>query len=36
MHKIRLRYALNYYKQPYVNLKGLSRDEAHGSTHDLN
>jgi hypothetical protein len=27
MPKIWLHYALNYYKQLYVNLKGLTRDE---------
>jgi hypothetical protein len=36
MHKLKLHYALNYYKQIYVNLKGLSRDEVHDSTRDLN
>jgi hypothetical protein len=36
MHKIKLRYALNYYKQLKVNLKGLSRGEAHDGTRELN
>jgi hypothetical protein len=36
MHKIKLRYMLNYYKQLKVNLKGLSRDKAHNNTRDLN
>jgi hypothetical protein len=35
-HKIKLHYALYYYKHLYVNLKGLSRDEGHDSTRDLN
>jgi hypothetical protein len=35
MHKIKLSYALNYYKQIKVNLKGLSRGEAHDA-HELN
>jgi hypothetical protein len=26
----------NYYKQFKVNLKGLSRDESHDSTYELN
>jgi hypothetical protein len=36
MHKIKLRYAFNYYKQFKINLKGLSRDETHDGTHELN
>jgi hypothetical protein len=36
MHNIKLRYALNYYKQLKVNLKGLSRGEAHDGTCELN
>jgi hypothetical protein len=36
MHKIKLRYVLNYYKQRKKNLKGLSRGEAHDSTRELN
>jgi hypothetical protein len=36
MHKIKLRYAFNYYKQFKVNLKGLSRGETHDGTHELN
>jgi hypothetical protein len=36
MHKIKLRYALNYYKQLKVNLKELSCGEAHDGTRDLN
>jgi hypothetical protein len=36
MYKIRLHYALNYNKQIYVKLKGLSSDEVYDSTRDLN
>jgi hypothetical protein len=36
MHKIKLRYAFNYYKQFKVNLKGLSRGETHDGTRELN
>jgi hypothetical protein len=36
MHKIKLRYAFNYYKQFEVNLKGSSRGETLDSTHELN
>jgi hypothetical protein len=36
MHKPKLRYTLNYYKQLIVNLKGLSRDEIRNTTHNLN
>jgi hypothetical protein len=36
MQKIRLRYTFSYYKQFKVNLKGLSRDETHDGTHELN
>jgi hypothetical protein len=36
MHKIKLRYALNYYKQFKVNLKGLSRGETHDNTREVN
>jgi hypothetical protein len=36
MHKIKLRYAFNYYKQFKVNLKGLSCDETHDDTRELN
>jgi hypothetical protein len=36
MHRIKLRYAFNYYKQFKVNLKGLSRGETHDGTHELN
>jgi hypothetical protein len=36
MHKIKLRYAFNYYKQSKVNSKGLSRGETHDSTRELN
>jgi hypothetical protein len=36
MHKIKLRYTLNYYKQLKINLKGLSCGEAHDDTHELN
>jgi hypothetical protein len=36
MYKIKLRYVLNYYKQLKVNLKRLSRSEAHDGTRELN
>jgi hypothetical protein len=36
MHKIKLRYTFNYYKQFKVNLKGLSRGETHDGTRGLN
>ena len=36
MHKIKLRYAFNYYKQFKVNLKGLSHSEMHDGTRELN
>jgi hypothetical protein len=36
MHKIKLRYALNSYKQLKVNLKGLSCGESHDGTRELN
>jgi hypothetical protein len=36
MHKIKLRYAFNYYKQFKVNLRGLSRGETHDGTRKLN
>jgi hypothetical protein len=36
MHKIKLRYAFNYYKQFKVNLKGLTHDETHDITRELN
>jgi hypothetical protein len=36
MHKIKLRYTFNYYKQFKINLKGLSRDEMHDGTRELN
>jgi hypothetical protein len=36
MHKPKLHYTLNYYKQLYVNLKGLSRDETSNIMHNLN
>jgi hypothetical protein len=36
MHKIKLRYMFNYYKQFEVNLKGLSCDETHDGTRELN
>jgi hypothetical protein len=34
MHKIKLRYALNYYK-PLCKFKWLSRDEARNTMHNL-
>jgi hypothetical protein len=36
MHKIKLHYTFNYYKQFMVNLKGLSRCETHDDTRELN
>jgi hypothetical protein len=36
MHKIKLCYALNYYKQLKVNLKGLLCGKAHDDTRGLN
>jgi hypothetical protein len=36
MHKIKLRYTFNYYKQFKVNLKGLSRGKMHDGTDELN
>jgi hypothetical protein len=36
MHKIKLRYMFNYYKQFKVNLKGLSRGEMHDGIRELN
>jgi hypothetical protein len=36
MHKIKLRYAFNYYKQFKINLEGLSCGETHDGTRELN
>jgi hypothetical protein len=36
MHRIKLRYTLNYYKQLKINLKGLSRGKAHDGARELN
>jgi hypothetical protein len=36
MHRIKLRYTFNYYKQFEVNLKELSRGETHDGTRELN
>jgi hypothetical protein len=36
MQEIKLCYALNYYKQLNINLKGLSRGKAQEGTHGLN
>jgi hypothetical protein len=35
MHKIKLSYVFNYYKQLKVNLKGLSCGEMHDDTREL-
>jgi hypothetical protein len=35
MHKIKLRYTFNYYKQFKVNLKALSCGETHDDTREL-
>jgi hypothetical protein len=36
MHKIKLCYVFNYYKQFKINLEGLSRSETHDDTRELN
>jgi hypothetical protein len=36
MHKIKLRYMFNYYKQFKVNLKGLLCGETHNGARELN
>jgi hypothetical protein len=36
IHRTKLCYMFNYYKQFKVNLKGLSRVETHDGTYELN